>query len=222
MLDVDRLLASLTLVDSGAGREVGVHEKGISALESLLFAKYQMYRNVYWHHAVRSATCMFKQAVRATVRSGAIDVGMLAGATDDSLSALLHLHDPTGLAQALRERRLFKRALDIPASEVPADLPTWIADDPDRVEAAEHALARELDLEPGEVLIDFPSRSSMLGVDLALLTRDGRVERLTDAGRAGQLGLPRISEELYASARRLRIFTASQRTMSAVPRSLLG
>ena len=80
MLDVDRLLASLTLVDSGAGREVGVHEKGISALESLLFAKYQMYRNVYWHHAVRSATCMFKQAVRATVRSGAIDVGMLAGA----------------------------------------------------------------------------------------------------------------------------------------------
>ena len=36
----------------------------MSALESLLFAKYQMYRNVYWHHAVRSATCMFKRAVR--------------------------------------------------------------------------------------------------------------------------------------------------------------
>ena len=36
-------------------------------LESLLFAKYQMYRNVYWHHAVRSATCMFKRAVRAAV-----------------------------------------------------------------------------------------------------------------------------------------------------------
>ena len=34
--------------------EVGVQEKGVSALESLLFAKYQMYRNVYWHHAVRT------------------------------------------------------------------------------------------------------------------------------------------------------------------------
>ena len=63
-VDVDRLLATLTLVETGTGRhEVGVQEKGVSALESLLFAKYQMYRNVYWHHAVRSATCMFKRAV---------------------------------------------------------------------------------------------------------------------------------------------------------------
>jgi HD superfamily phosphohydrolase len=217
MLDVDRLLASLTLVDSGRGREVGVHEKGISALESLLFAKYQMYRNVYWHHAVRSATCMFKHAVRATVRSGELSAAALAEATDDSLAAVLHQHDPTGLATALRERRLYKRALDLPASEVPQSLPTWLSEDPDRVEAAERTLAGELGLEPAEVLIDFPSRSSMLGVDLALLTRDGRVERLTDAGRVGQLGLPRISEELYASARRLRIFTRELRSLSAVP-----
>src|SRR5690606_13431722 len=46
-LDVDRLLASLTLVETSRGREIGVHEKGVSALESMLFAKYQMYRNVY-------------------------------------------------------------------------------------------------------------------------------------------------------------------------------
>jgi HD superfamily phosphohydrolase len=220
MLDVDRLLASLTLVESAGRREVGVHEKGISALESLLFAKYQMYRNVYWHHAVRSATCMFKHAVRATVRSGALTAQGLAEATDDSLATLLHQHDPSGLAAALRERRLFKRALDMPASEVPADLPTWVSDDPDRVEAAEHALARDLGLEPADVLIDFPSRSSMLGVDLALLTREGTVERLTDAGRAGQLGLPRISEELYASARRLRIFTAKPRMIQEIPERL--
>ena len=68
-VDVDRLLSSLTLVESTpGGLELGVHEKGVSALESLLFAKYQMYRNVYWHHAVRSATCMFKRAARDAVR----------------------------------------------------------------------------------------------------------------------------------------------------------
>ena len=67
-VDVDRLLSSLTLVEVEPGRfEVGVQEKGVSALESLLFAKYQMYRNVYWHHAVRSATCMFKRAMRGAV-----------------------------------------------------------------------------------------------------------------------------------------------------------
>jgi hypothetical protein len=46
----------------------------------------------------------------------------------------------------------------------------------------------------------------MLGVDLPLRTRGGTVERLTDAGRAGQLGLPRVADELYRSARRLRVF----------------
>jgi hypothetical protein len=48
----------------------------------------------------------------------------------------------------------------------------------------------------------------MLGVDLPLRTRGGTVERLTDAGRAGQLGLPRVADELYRSARRLRVFVA--------------
>jgi hypothetical protein len=63
-------------------------------------------------------------------------------------------------------------------------------------------------LAPGELLLDFPSRHSMLGVDLPLRLRDGTVERLTDEGRAGQLGLPRIAQELYRSARRLRVFVA--------------
>jgi hypothetical protein len=37
----------------------------------------------------------------------------------------------------------------------------------------------------------------------------GAVERLTDAGRAGHLGLPRVAAELYRSARRFRAFVAS-------------
>jgi hypothetical protein len=48
----------------------------------------------------------------------------------------------------------------------------------------------------------------MLSVDLPLRLRDGTTDRLTDAGRAGHLGLPRVAEELYQSARRLRVFAA--------------
>lgn len=165
---------------------------------------------------------MFKRAVRATVRIGAADASMLAEATDDSLQALLVAHDPTGLAVALRERRLYKRALDLPATEVPDDLPTWLSEDPDRLEAAEDALADELGLPGGGVLIDFPARSSMLGVDLALLTRQGTVERLTDEGRAGQIGLPRVADELYRSARRLRVFTVQSRSLTQIPDLLRG
>lgn len=84
-----------------------------------------------------------------------------------------------------------------------------MADDPALMERVEDALAGQVGLEPGELLLDFPSRSSMLGVDLPLRTRGGTVERLTDAGRAGQLGLPRVADELYRTARRLRVFVAS-------------
>ena len=210
-VDVDRLLATLTLVETGAGRyEVGVQEKGVSALESLLFAKYQMYRNVYWHHAVRSATCMFKRAVRGAVARGSVTVEAIAEATDDGLMEQLITRDGNALATAVRARRLHKRALDLSASDVPTETEPWISEDADLLERVENALAMEVGLAPGELLLDFPARSSMLGVDLPLRTRSGTVERLTDAGRAGQLGLPRVADELYRSARRLRVFVAEK------------
>jgi hypothetical protein len=207
-VDVDRLLASLTLVEIGGRLEVGVHEKGVSALESLLFAKYQMYRNVYWHHAVRSATCMFKRAVRDAVTQGQLDAATIADTTDDALMERLVSRVRSELAICIRGRRLYKRALDLPASDVPSDGQPWLADDPVLTARVEDAVACAAGLEPGELLLDFPSRSSMLGVDLALRLRGGGADRLTDEGRPGQLGLPRVADELYRSARRLRVFVA--------------
>ncbi|HEY9383251.1 MAG TPA: HD domain-containing protein [Gemmatimonadales bacterium] len=209
-VDVDRLLASITMVQAGplGQRTLGVQEKGVSALESLLFAKYQMYRNVYWHHAVRSATCMFKRAGRTAVANGSVTRERVAALTDDELMHLLIERERSPLARALRERRLYKRALDLPGSEVEAATPEWVAEEPELLGRVEDALALEVGLHPGELLLDFPSRHSMLGVDLPLKLRDGGVERLTDEGRAGHLGLPRIAQELYRSARRLRVFVA--------------
>ncbi len=209
-VDVDRLLASLTLIETSPGKlELGVQEKGISALESLLFAKYQMYRNVYWHHAVRSATCMFKRAVRAAVAAGTLSYAEVADATDDGLTERLSAVDRTGLARAVPARRLYKRALDLPASEVPEETVPWTRSRPDLLERVEDRLAQELRLAPGEVLLDFPTNPSMLAVDLPLRTRTGSLERLTGEGVAGQFGLPRVADELYRSARRLRVFTAA-------------
>lgn len=214
-VDVDRLLSSLALVELPDGTlEIGVHEKGVSALESLLFAKYQMYRNVYWHHAVRAATCMFKRAVREAARTNVVTAAGVGEATDDGLMERLIASQPAGLAAQLRARRLYKRALDCAAADVPGDAADWISEDAALVEQTEDVLAREVGLTPGELLLDFPARSTMLGVDLALRTRGGRVERLTDAGRAGQFGLPRVAGELYQSARRLRVFTVRPVTRS--------
>jgi HD superfamily phosphohydrolase len=186
-IDVDRLLTSLTVSADG----LVLHAKGLAALESLLFAKYQMYRNVYWHHAVRSATAMFKRLVRRAITTRRTSPDDIAVATDDGLSHELQQHDQTGLARALRDRRLAKRALDIPATELPAETFDWPSRDPDLLELVEERLARELGLRPDQLFLDFPSKPDMFDVSLPGL---------------GSLGLPRVAAELHRSAQRLRVF----------------
>jgi HD superfamily phosphohydrolase len=194
VIDVDRLLTSLALAD---GR-LALHAKGLAALESLLFAKYQMYRNVYWHHAVRSATAMFKRLVRRTIAAGRMTAETLAVATDDGLIHDLEQHDPTGLAAALRDRRLATRALDIAGTDLPAQTATWPATDPDVLQRVEERLAREVGLGPDELFLDFPAKPGMLEVTIPVVGRTG--------GAAQHIGLPRVAAELHRSAQRLRVF----------------
>jgi uncharacterized protein len=186
VIDVDRLLTSLT-----QSPDLALHAKGLAALESLLFAKYQMYRNVYWHHAVRSATAMFKRLVRRAIAAGRVTADEIAVATDDGLSHELQQRDQTGLARALRDRRLAKRALDIPATDLPADTATWPGTEPDLLERVEERLARELGLGADELFLDFPSKPNMMDISIA---------------GAESLGLPRVASELHRSAQRLRVF----------------
>jgi len=197
-IDVERLTNSLlVLMDPESGRPmIGVLEKGLSALESLLFAKYQMYRNVYWHHAVRSATAMYKRMVEDALHSGAIDAELLPSYTDEGLLHRLEHAEPTPLLDALKTRKLYKRALEWPASQLDDGFGEWVATDRERTRAAEDELASEL------------------GLDIPVKRRDGDVERLTGQGWPGTINLPSLSEALYTSARWLRVFTARRMTVS--------
>lgn len=220
-IDVDRLTNSLVLVDDPetGRRALGVQEKALSALESLLFAKYQMYRNVYWHHAVRSATAMYKRLVEDAVKAKVVDVPSLARHTDEGLMHTLESDRPTPLLAALKERKLYKRAAEWPAAELDDDMVEWIAIDRKRVAEAEDSLAKEFGLAPGELLLDYPVKTQMLGLDIPVLRRSGKVERLTGEGWIGTINLPSLSEELYKSARWLRVFTAKRASLE--PRRLL-
>ncbi len=220
-IDVDRLTNSLVLVDDPetGRRALGVQEKALSALESLLFAKYQMYRNVYWHHAVRSATAMYKRLVEDAVKAEVVDVQSLARHTDEGLMHTLESDRPTPLLVALKERKLYKRAAEWPAAELDDDVVEWIATDRKRVAEAEDSLAKEFGLAPGELLLDYPVKTQMLGLDIPVLRRSGKVERLTGEGWIGTINLPSLSEELYKSARWLRVFTAKRASLE--PRRLL-
>ena len=206
-VDVDRLLHSLVLVEYAGEPVIGLHEKGVSALESLLFAKYQMYRNVYWHHAVRSATAMFKRVVREALARGDLDVATMARSTDETLMEALRRRQAP-LAERLRQRRLYKRVLDLPATELPPGAGTWVADEPALTSEVEDRLAAECGRQAGELLLDFPRKPAMLASDVPVLTRRGTVA-------PARVGIQRVAEDLHTAARRLRVYAAEPCGLSA-------
>ncbi|HET9949713.1 MAG TPA: HD domain-containing protein [Longimicrobiales bacterium] len=228
-VDVSRLLQGLALLrDPATGAlEVGVHEKAVAALESLLFAKYQMFRNVYWHHAVRAATALYKRIVEEAVRAGLLAPDELVGPTDEELLYLVtrRAHDDDGeVAEriatrwlpALRQRRLPKRALELTAADLTGRMvEDWAVGDSPWKRAVEDDLAVELALEPGEVVIDFPVKPRMFQHDVLVERRTGQVQRLGKSGLEGLLDLPRVAQELYSSARVLRVFTFERRQVAA-------
>ena len=219
-IDVDRLTNSLLVLDDPQTKKpsIGVLEKGLSALESLLFAKYQMYRNVYWHHAVRSATAMYKRMVEDALHIGALDPELLPSYTDEGLLHRLEHAAPSTLLDALKSRRLYKRALEWPASQLDDGFGEWVATDRERTRVAEDQLAGEVGLKPGELLLDFPIKTQMLGLDIPVKRRSGEIEMLTGEGWPGTINLPTLSEELYTSARWLRVFVARR---IDIPRELV-
>ena len=228
-VDVERLLQGLLILEdpeSGAF-EVGVSEKAVSALESLLFAKYQMFRNVYWHHGVRAGTVLCARIVNDAVAAGLVGGSELAGPTDDELLHLIGRRadvDRGPVADrirrrwlpALRARQLPKRAAELTAADLTGrKLPPWIeAPGPER-RLLEDQLARSLSLQPGEVVIDFPCKPAMFQLDLLVRRRNGAVERLDKTGIAGVIDLPRVARELYRTSRVLRVFTFEKRSLSA-------
>ena len=58
--DQQRLIGSLCLNESGDG--LAITDKGKTAAELMVFARYVMFSEVYWHHGVRSATAMLQRA----------------------------------------------------------------------------------------------------------------------------------------------------------------
>ena len=58
--DQQRLIGSLCLNEAGDG--LAITDKGRTAAEMMVFARYVMFSEVYWHHAVRSATAMLQRA----------------------------------------------------------------------------------------------------------------------------------------------------------------
>jgi HD superfamily phosphohydrolase len=114
--DVDFIFSRL---HPHSDRGVDIDSKGIAGVESLLFSKYLMYRTVYWHRAVRSATAMVKKALLGGLQSGVIAGEELYNLDDQGLFSLVAKRDHPlfGLVDSVKNGRLFSLAAEVPFDE---------------------------------------------------------------------------------------------------------
>lgn len=110
--DKNRLIQSLVVNESGDG--LAITQKGKTAAELMVFARYVMFSEVYWHHAVRSATCMFARSFFEL--HGHFDLSSLFETSETETVRLIREHargtDSEQLVEGVfgPKRQLYKRA----------------------------------------------------------------------------------------------------------------
>lgn len=108
--DQARLISSMCLNEAGDG--LALTEKGRTAAEMMVFARYVMFSEVYWHHAVRSATAMLQRAFFQLLDQ--LDLAPLFRLTEQPFIDHLRAEADPRTAELLHglfgpERRLYKR-----------------------------------------------------------------------------------------------------------------
>lgn len=170
--DAPRLIRSLCLNE--AKDRLAITAKGRTAAELMVFARYVMFSEVYWHHAVRSGTAMFQRAFFLWHQIAAKNPDfnqMLTGMFESGESTMIEQmrvtceDSPAGyLLERLfgRERQLYKRIANFSFNEneevfsrVAHQPYAWLVDSSDRLaeligERIQHKIL------PYEVLIDAP------------------------------------------------------------------
>jgi HD superfamily phosphohydrolase len=112
--DVDFILSRLIPHQE---RGVDIDSRLIPNVESVLFSKYLMYRTIYWHRQVRSATAMIKKALLEGLESGCFAGEELYDLDDQSLFSLLRDRERGKAPSAIWEGRQYAAAAEIPFAE---------------------------------------------------------------------------------------------------------
>jgi len=120
--DQSRLINSLCLNEPGDG--LAISDKGKTAAEMMVFARYVMFSEVYWHHGVRCATAMLQRAFY--LLHGQLELDALFRMTEQPMIQAMQQAAGTGPAGELLDglfgshRRLYKRLAQYSFLEEPA------------------------------------------------------------------------------------------------------
>jgi len=198
--DVDFILSRLI---PHKDRGIDIDSRGITAVESLLFSKYLMYRAVYWHKTVRAATAMVKKAVAYALQSKTIAAEELYNLDDQGLFALASRQRQAlfDLVQSVRDGKLFSTAAEVPFNTQAYSVISDLAKRP----FMEESLAAELStllgstLRGDEVIIDLPEQISFeSGLHVA--------DEDASFSRCSSIFKDELVESLVSSLRIIRVF----------------
>ncbi len=223
--DRRRLIGSLCLNESGDA--LAITDKGKTAAEMMVFARYVMFSEVYWHHAVRSATAMLQRAFY--ILRGHVDLSHLVTLTeqpfiDSLLSAASGVPSATPLLDGIfgPTRSLYKRLAQYSFVEEP-DLYRLMARRPyaDLTTIAERIAAMLSDalrspVAPHEVLVDAPPAELEVDFDIDVhFAKPGIYRRLGDISPVVRT----LAQEQFDNyVKRVRVFVHPR--VSAAARSL--
>jgi HD superfamily phosphohydrolase len=216
----------LQRLEVGPGDTLAIEERGLMSVEGLLFSKYLMYRSVYWHKGVRSATAMIKKAVLMALKEGRLGPDDLYGLDDDGFYARLRgiPYAPFELAEAVFEGRIHQTVLDLPFSDLD-DRHLALIDLGSRLDIEER-LAGEAGLGSLDIVIDVPEAVSF-ETDLPVLLdspeRGGGERCAVSFPLSPTVFTPPVIAGFARSLRRVRVFARKPAArLESVARDMFG
>ena len=152
---------------------IGIPERGLTIIESLIFSRYLMYRSIYWHRNVRALSAPVQQAVACALKLGLLDEKQIIHSDDNHFPALF-----SGLK--MKEKELCLQAQKPRSFLVVDELCLGSAPEPflaqlrshDERQKICHALYPKLcqayksDLQPWQVILDLSGPRKMQIADI--------------------------------------------------------
>lgn len=173
-IDVNRLIQSMEVIDG----DIAIDKKALSALETFMIARYEMFLNVYYHHSVRAAEIMLREAMDRARRFLGLttfeDIEEFLQLDDAHVISGLRKIDPSKFSgeekkdaelaketfQRLDRRDLVKLAYEREVHIQDEYVAKLLGDDSVRHQK-EVEIAKEADVDPEYVSVDVPTLASM-------------------------------------------------------------
>ncbi|NND99315.1 MAG: metal-dependent phosphohydrolase [Pirellulaceae bacterium] len=213
--DAGRLISSLCVHPQRP--RLAVSEKGRTAAEMMVFARYVMFSEVYWHHAVRSATAMLQRAVFLLLNR--IDIEASLKLVDAQWIAMLQRTGQGSVAEPLIDglfgsrRALYKRVAEFNVLDDPVDGLSvhqllsrrpywWLVSCAERL-AEQLAKKTGVAIHAADILIDAPPAKLEVDINVDVVSRDSVVRAL---GEVSPVASALARQQFDDQVKRVRVF----------------